>query len=527
MKISFASRTLGVFLIACLAGVAQAMRPEQGLLCLQEADLPCAQEVLKQLGPEKPKQDLLAARIAFQEGRPQDAQVRLERLSMRAPERFAPGGDLEAELAHVIATVEAQAGLMETTREGVHVLHHPGVDRILVEGAVDALTGAKSRIAPLLGGDIPLAPRVEIYPDSNLFTRSSGLPLEAIQTTGVVAISKWQRLLLHSPRALGRGYDWKGTLVHEWIHQLVSWHSKERAPVWLQEGIAKSLDMMWRQDAFEIPVHMQSALAQAIRDDDFVRFEEMRYSFAFLDSAERAALAYAQVSTQMAFLRQEAGELAIARVLEALALGMEAEAAVAQVYGVPTFEQFLSQWRTWLGELELMQKRLAVLPTVLPGDGDEFAQDPVLAERKDLARKARLGDLMVERGHFEAALAYYEQASPEDDALGPLLVNRKATALLELGRELQAAEILTDSLQVYPEFALNSSLLGQLNRKAGKLRSSLQRYRQAADLDPFDLGVQLAMAELYEELGDEENAQVHRRIIGILEYREPVLREQE
>jgi len=508
-------------------GTAYAVRPEQGLLCLQEADLTCAQEILEQLGSEKPQQDLLAARVAFQEGRPQDAQARLERLAERNPGRFAPGGDLEPELAHVVATVAAQEGMVETSREGVHVLHHPGVDRILVDGAVEALLAAKERIAPLLGGDIPLPPRVEIYPDSSAFTGSSGLPLEAIQTTGVVAISKWQRLLLHSPRALGRGYGWKDTLVHEWIHQLVSWHSKERAPVWLQEGIAKSLDMMWREDAFEIPVQMQSALAQALRDDDFVRFEEMRYSFAYLDSAERASLAYAQVSTQMAFLRQEAGEQAIARVLEALSLGMDAEAAVAQVYGVPEFDQFLSQWRTWLGELDLLQERLAVMPTVIPGEGDEFAQDPVLAERKDLARKARLGDLMVERGHFEAALAYYEEASPEDDTLGPLLVNRKATALLELSREKQAVDILRDSLQVYPEFAQNSALLGYLNRKAGKPRASLERYLQAAELDPFDLEVQVAMAELYEELRDEENAGKHRRIIRVLEYRETSLGEQE
>ena len=527
MKISSASRAFFVVLLTCLAPPVQAMRPEVGLACLQEGDLLCAIEVLEALGRDEPRQDLLAARVAFQEGRPEEAQRRLERLAMRAPERFAPEGDLVAELAHVRATAEVHAGLTETTRDGISVVHHPGVDRILVDGVVESLTAAKAKIAPLLGGDIPVPPRVEMYPDSNSFTRCSGLPLEAIQTTGVVAISKWQRLLLHSPRALSRGYDWKDTLVHEWIHQLVSWHSRERAPVWLQEGIAKSLDMLWREDQFEIPVHMQSGLAQAIRDDDFVQFEEMRYSFAYLDSAERAALAYAQVSTQMAFLRQRAGGQAIARVLEALELGEDAESAVASVFGVSSFEVFLDKWRTWLETLDLLQDRLSVLPTVLPGEGDEFSQDPVLAQHKDLARKARLGDLMAERGHFEAALVYYEQASPEEDPLGPLLVNRKATVLTELGRNAEASSLLHDSLQSYPEFALNLRLLGNLLRMEGKPRLALGRYRHAVDLDPFDVQVQLAIAELYELLGDEESARYHRHLLRILEYHEPVSGEKE
>ena len=34
----------------------------------------------------------------------------------------------------------------------------------------------------------------------------------------MVALSKWSRLLALSPRALGRGYAWKDTIAHEYVH---------------------------------------------------------------------------------------------------------------------------------------------------------------------------------------------------------------------------------------------------------------------------------------------------------------------
>jgi tetratricopeptide (TPR) repeat protein len=360
---------------------------------------------------------------------------------------------------------------------------------------------------------------VEIYPDAMGFTTCSSLPLEAVQNTGIVAISKWDRLMIHSPRALGRGYDWKDTLVHEWIHQVIAWNSRNSAPVWLHEGIAKSLDMRWRVDGFELPVQMQSALSKALRDDDFVEFEEMRYSFAFLDSADRASLAYAQVSTQIAFLQERAGQKATARLLRGLAEGEEAESALAAVYG-KGFEQFLEDWKQWIATLPLVEEALATLPTVVSGEENGFAQDPVLARRKDLARKTRLGDLMRGRGHLEAALATYREAMPDPDPAGPLLAGRTAVVLVELGRKEEAIRVLREGLEHYPEVAVNNRLLGFLLREQGRNKPALVRLQAAADLDPFHLELQQALAEIHEVLGNPEQAAVHRWNIRVLEYRE-------
>jgi hypothetical protein len=49
-----------------------------------------------------------------------------------------------------------------------------------------------------------------------------------------------------SPRVLLYGYGWLDTAVHEYVHYLVTIRTRNKAPVWLQEGLAKLLETRWR-----------------------------------------------------------------------------------------------------------------------------------------------------------------------------------------------------------------------------------------------------------------------------------------
>ncbi len=491
----------------------------EGLACLEAHDLPCAQEVVREERRDReegPELDLLEGRVRFHEGRFAEAAELLGRAAAASPdsERIAGERDL------ALATARVTEGLIETTRGDITVLHHPGVDRILVDGAIEALSAARERIAPLLGGDLPVPLRVEIYPTGAGFVTASGLPAEAVATTGVIAISKWHRLLITSPRALGRGYSWQDTIVHEWIHLVVSWRSRDKAPVWLQEGIAKSLDSLWREDRYHMPVAAQSALARAIRDEDFVSFEEMHPSMAFLPSAERTTLAYAQVATMVHFLRREEGDGALVDVLDRVRGGEDAREAVGAVYSAGDFEVFEADWRAYLGGLELIQESLAALPVVLDGAGEEFDVDPTLAEREDLAGKVRLGDLMAERGHPEAALVYYEQAVPEDEPMGPVLALHTARALVELDRRAEAEELLSENLRFYDEYAANHQLLGQLLLADGRDREAAGHLLRAAAINPYTIAVHEDLVAWYEAIGDEALAARHRAYLDVLTYRD-------
>jgi tetratricopeptide (TPR) repeat protein len=318
---------------------------------------------------------------------------------------------------------------------------------------------------------------------------------------------------------MGGGYGWQDTLVHEWIHLVASWHSGDRAPVWLQEGIAKGLDMLWRAPKFELPVHMQSLLSSALRDDEFVGFDEMHPSFALLDSADRAGLAYAQVATMMAFLRERAGANAIAELLSRIEAGAESQEAVAAVFGA-SFASFQREWKTWVGNLDLVEQRLSAMPTVLDGQGGDFATDPVLAARKDLQDKTRLGDLMAMRQHHEAAILYYEQAIPEDAPAGPELVRRLAASLLVMGEEVRAVRWLEAVIKNYPEHAATRKMLAERYLAAGKREAALEQFKASADIYPYSPQVQEALITLYEALGEGTLAERHKTYLDILNYRD-------
>ena len=53
-----------------------------------------------------------------------------------------------------------------------------------------------------------------------------------------------------TPRALLRGYPWRDTLAHEYVHLVISRLSHNRVPVWLHEGLAEHVQMM--QEPFHV-----------------------------------------------------------------------------------------------------------------------------------------------------------------------------------------------------------------------------------------------------------------------------------
>ena len=88
--------------------------------------------------------------------------------------------------------------------------------------------------------------RLEIYPDAESLAEVSTLSVEAIRTTGTIALCKWGRLMIASPGALMHGYPWLDTIAHEYVHLLLTKATLDQSPVWLQEGLAKFLETRWR-----------------------------------------------------------------------------------------------------------------------------------------------------------------------------------------------------------------------------------------------------------------------------------------
>jgi thiol-disulfide isomerase/thioredoxin len=435
--------------------------------------------------------------------------------------------DSSDELALYERTMFASAGWVEETRGRFTVRWRPGLDAMLVDQAFQTLEAANSAEVPLLGEPPPGRTILEIYPDGTSFIAASSLTKEDVYTTGVVALSKWSRLLLTSPRAQARGYDWRGTIAHEYVHLIVAHQTNGLAPVWLQEAIARYLDNRWVDgtDHFQVDARSRGLVADALAKDDLVTFQEMNPSFAKLPTADRAALAYAQVSTLMSFCFQQGGEGVLLAALPAIRDGADPAQALANAAGRPNFSTLEQDWKQWMLSQGYQSRHIAQLPTVLDG-GDEAALDPVLSERADLARFESIGTVYLQKArtskdqaqselYRKAALVEFAKAIPEGEPPSPLLANRLAEAHLGMGERDVALQLLTRSAADYPEFTATQKLLGDVYRAANDEERALEAYEAAANLDPFDAAVQHALVDLYDEAGNVAARDEHQALLDL------------
>lgn len=483
--------------------------------CLAANDVACAERGVADLGASQsadPSLLALAAETAFYGGHYDAAKA----LGHKASDAgWADGHD---QLGLYDRTADVMQDWAEVRTDRFIIRYRPGVDAILVDDALEALRDVEKNVTPLLGGPPPGPTILELYPNGRSFVDASSLPKEAVETTGVVALSKWSRLLAMSPRALGRGYAWKDTITHEYIHLVVAHQTDDRAPVWLQEAIARYLDNRWPdgKDHFKLSPRDAGLLGKALRDDKLITFEQMYPSLALLPSAEMAALGYAQVSSLMSYCFLVRGDDVLTRALPAIKAGTDARVALAAAVGTKDFPALEAEWRQWLEEQHLDPHTVAELPTKLDG-ADAVASDPVMSNRADLARYMRLGDLMRDAGHPDAALVEYAKAIDPLEPPSPLLANSIAQAHLALGDLTAARKDLEESLKVYPEFALSHKTLGAILVKQGQSKAATQAYREAANLNPFDPEVQQALVALYKAQGDTASAARREGYLKVLQ----------
>jgi tetratricopeptide (TPR) repeat protein len=298
---------------------------------------------------------------------------------------------------------------------------------------------------------------------------------------------------------------------------VVAFRTGDRAPVWLHEGLAKHLESRWRgSDAGGLSAHQQSLLAKAIRSGEFVPFEKFKHSMAYLDSGSEAALAFAQVSTMTAYLLETAGDAALPGVLDRIRDGESADLVVAEAAGHSSFEQFRAGWLSWLKARPLIQAEIASLPVVLDGSGGTYADDPLLGARADLARFARLGDLLLAADRPMAALVEFRKAGDPDSPPSPLLMAREATCLLQLEQPTEALKTVVKGVKMYPEYTVLTVVHARILDSLGRQYAAVDAWQAAHDLNPFDPEVQASLAADLEAIGQTTRAERHRRYGRIL-----------
>lgn len=444
-----------------------------------------------------------------------------------------PGSREEEDLAwlrtRILASKAATAGFEERREQNFLYRYQPGPDSILVDYAIDALEGQRAAMARVLGVAPARPVVIEFFSSLPGFVAASGLPAEWVETTNTVAICKWDRMLVLSPMQMRRGYPWKDTIAHEYVHLVLSRASNNEAPVWFQEGSAKVMESWWRKGPrpgpLDLDPYSESMLATAKKDKSLIPFESMHPSMAALPSSDAAGLAFAEVATAVDFIVGEVGEPGYRRVVEQTALHGDVMRAIDEVLGLHG-GGFEKRWRRWLDAQphQIRANVASIAQKIESGSGGQVDAegtelDPVLLAHRAMQDFTRLGDLLRTRGHLEAALIEYGKASNAEPLHSPALANKQARTLKALNRAEFARDLLRASVALYPEFTPTVTLLAELAWSSGDAREAEALAWQAIGLNPFDPSPHAVLERVYAESERPQEAEREKNVLEVLSNR--------
>ncbi len=515
-------RTVAIALALSLAAPAAAeddvpARVGRAIQALQDEDVEAARGVVEPLlasRPDDPWVALAGGVLRLSEQRYDEAVALLERATAAAPGMSSD----YLEVARAAREVTRDYASAESDH---FVVRMPkGKDEVLAPYVLEALEAQRRALEEDLGDAPPGKVAVEILPSTRALARLSTLTEQEIRTSGTIAICKFNKLMVTSPKALLRGYDWLDTAAHEYVHYVVTRRTRNGAPIWLHEGIAKYEETRWRGQGGESLSPWSAALLKdAARRGALIAFAAMHPSMAKLPSQEAASLAFAEVMVAVEYLERHGGRGLMNRILDEIAGGRTAEQAVAAGLGT-SFDEFLASWRRWIaarplpqgGETELRRLRFKDDPK--RGEGhSEWADLP-----DERARAfARLGEIFRERGRWEAARVEYGRAVKRVGAARhPLLADKFALAAMMADHDAEAEAALAEAAHLHPAYAALHVHRGRLHLKRKRWADARAELLLANRIDPFDPEIHAGLSKALEALGDAGGASRERRFAQML-----------
>jgi hypothetical protein len=445
-------------------------------------DYEAARGELAEADPADPPAALERARLAIYQLDCDGAAAVLAR-----PEVVAvPGGDALADIARGCQRATAALAEDRDDARGIDVRWQDEHDRALAPLLFDTVAAARDALAAELGVDWPLPTRIVVVRDLLSLSAMTGLPYASAQNTGTVAVAKWGRVTLLSPRASPHGYPWRDTLAHELAHLAVTRATRDRAPLWLQEGIAKREEVRWRDPGpFDWRPPPESVVERAIERGVAFRLDKLGPSIAMLPSADAATTAFAEVTSFVHFFVDTAGDRALPRLLRALKEGSSPDAALSAVSGAD-LKAWDSRWRAYV----------AARPRT-PSDAPDLGADrkPSTTWRQ-LRDRTRLAQLLLSRGHGDEALMELDRMDPDGkgSAIGaparattdPSARWLRGRALEMAGRREEGAPLVGDPADVVASYGPWWALRGRWARSRGDDDTAVRSFFEAVAADPFD-----------------------------------------
>ena len=457
------------------------------------------------------------ARLEFLEGNYEGALTRIERL-----DRTSLVAPWDRAVAHLYNLVVQTADLIQGYDEykdpnGAFVVRYPrGKDAVLIPYIEESFPKMIQSIGAIFEYTPDHPVRIEIYESPDDLARATGLTEDEIETSGTIALCKYRKLMITSPKALVHGYGWLDTLAHEYVHYAIQRLSGNKVPIWLHEAFAKYLESRWRSET-SAPMNpsSQHRLRNAIRKRALITFEEMSPSMAKLPSKEHTALAFAEVYTVGQFLETTIGPQSFRALVDSMAAGDSDKEALAKVSG-SSYRSFLKQWKRFLRKQKWRSVPAGLLDVVSFKNRKEPREDLSSIGEKVAEDFTYLGDLLRARARPKAATKEYRKASVRTKGVNPVIQGKLSGALLEIGLANAAYKEVEKALEHYPDDFMLQRNRGRAARALGKTDEAMIALTAALRKNPFDVEIHRILAELAEEQGAKDRARTEREALRLL-----------
>jgi hypothetical protein len=380
------------------------------------------------------------------------------------------------DIARGCARVVAQTVVETDEANGVEIRYQDEFDRSLTPVIVETVVKAREALTRDLQVSWPKPTRITVVRDLLSLAAMTGLPYESAKTTGTVAVAKWGRVTLLSPRASHHGYAWRDTVAHELTHLAVTRATLDLAPLWLQEGLAKRGETRWREAGLfddKPPADAIIAKGAALKLD--IPLDKLGPSIAMLPSADAAMVAFAEVTSFVRFLAgQTADTGGITKLLAELRSKKSVGEALVSATGadLATWE---NRWRATLGS-----KPSAGLSAL-------FGLGPPPPDAKETRDRSRLAELFLRRGKPKAAqyeLSKLKKGSFEEDPHMRSLRARVGEANADI--EVAFASV-AEPREVAASFGPYWALRGRISRARGDASTAAASFDECFSQDPLSV----------------------------------------
>ncbi len=383
-------------------------------------------------------------------------------------------------------------------------------DKHILEYANNTLIKQQDALKDRLGS-YSGAVQIYILPTAELLSDLSGLSVEQIETTGTVAVTRYNRIMMLSPKAVLNGYPWLDTLAHEFTHMIIYRVSLNRCPIWLHEGIAKLFETLWRNDNLNtLTPEFSFLLGTAARQNSLIPLKKFHPSIAHLSNQEDAALAYAQGLGFVKYLQRKFKENSSTKdLLINISNDKSVTEALFNVTGY-TLKKLYNWWKQRLtGLWSNPNKVVSITKLRFKKTGTSKANIFDRNLSGEVRRHIRTGDLLRLRGHLLAASKEYTWALEKNKIADYIIVNRLASVLIKLDRYKEALKLLEEAKHLHPYQAKTYLLIAKSYLAEDNLQSAENNLQLSVGIDPFNADIHCLFEKLYKIKNDNRFKKEH------------------